>query len=48
MNFLKTFLAGVLAFVVGAILIFFFWIFLLPGLAGSMSKSVTLPEGAVL
>ena len=48
MNFLKTFLAGVLAFVVGAILIFFFWIFLLLGLAGSMSKSVTLPEEAVL
>ena len=48
MNFLKTFLAGVLAFVVGAILIFFFWIFLLLGLAGSMSKSVTLSEEAVL
>ena len=48
MNFLKTFLAGVLAFVVGAILIFFFWIFLLLGLAGSMSKSVKLPEEAVL
>ena len=48
MNFLKTFLAGVLAFGVGAILIFFVWLFLLLGLAGSMSKSVTLPEEAVL
>lgn len=37
MNFLKVFLAGLLAVIVGSILTFFFWLFLLLGVAGSMS-----------
>ena len=48
MNFLKTFLAGVLAFVVGTVLVFFIWFFLLLAVAGSMEKSVAIPEEAVL
>lgn len=48
MNFLKTFLAGLLAFVVGSILVIFFWIFLLLGIGASMGKGVTVPEEAVL
>ncbi len=48
MNFIKTFLAGVLAFFTGMFLMFFFWIFLLVGIAGSMDKGVEVPEEAVL
>ena len=33
MNFIKTFLAGLLAFVVGTFLVFFIWIFVLMGLS---------------
>ena len=40
MNFLKVFLSCLLAVVVGSILIFLFWLFLLLGVAGSMEKSV--------
>ena len=39
MNFIKTFLAGLLAVVVGTFLVFFLWIFILLGIAGSMEKS---------
>lgn len=40
MNFLKVFLSCLLAVVVGSILTFLFWLFLLLGVAGSMEKSV--------
>ena len=40
MNFLKVFLSCLLAVVVGSILIFLFWLFLLLGVAGAMEKSV--------
>ena len=33
MNFIKTFLAAILAFVVGSFLVFFLWIFILLGIA---------------
>lgn len=48
MNFLKTFLAGLLAFVVGTVLVFFIWFFLLLAVAGSMETSVAIPEESVL
>lgn len=48
MNFLKTFLAGVLAFVVGTVLLFFIWFFLLLAIAGSMERGVVIPGEAVL
>ncbi len=48
MNFWKTFLAGLLAVVAGTFLVFFFWIFLLLGIAGSMEKSVSLYPGTIL
>ena len=40
MNFIKTFLAGLLAVVVGTFLVFFLWIFILLGIAGSMEKCI--------
>lgn len=40
MNFLKVFLSCLLAVVVGSILTFLFWLFVLLGIAGSMEKSV--------
>ncbi len=48
MNFLKTFLAGLLAVVVGTVLVFFLWIFLLLGIAGSMEKSVAVYPESIL
>lgn len=48
MNFIKTFLAGVLAFFTGISLMFFFWIILLVGIAGSMDKRAEVPDEAVL
>ena len=36
MNFIKTFLAGLLAVVVGTFLVFFQWIFILLCIAGSL------------
>lgn len=48
MNFLKTFLAGILAVIVGSFLVFFLWIFILLGIAGSMEKSVTVHPGSIL
>ena len=48
MNFIKTFLAGLLAVVVGTFLVFFFWIFILLGIAGSMEKSVVVHPESIL
>lgn len=39
MKFHKVFLAGVLAFFVGSIVCFFFWIMVLAGIAGAMSET---------
>ncbi len=48
MNFIKTFLAGVLAFVVGSFAVFFLWIFILIGIAGSMETPVTVEPESIL
>ena len=48
MNFIKTFLAGILAFVVGSVLVFFLWIFILLGIAGSMEKTVAVHPESIL
>lgn len=48
MNFVKTFLAGLLAVVVGTFLVFFLWIFILLGIAGSMDKSVAVHSESIL
>lgn len=48
MNFIKTFLAGLLAVIVGSFLVFFLWIFVLLGIAGSMEKSVTVHPASIL
>ena len=50
MNFIKTFLAGLLAFVVGSVVVFFLWLFAILGIVGSltMEKSVAvLPESVL-
>ena len=44
MNFIKTFLAAILAFVVGSFLVFFLWIFI----AGSMEKTVAVHAESIL
>lgn len=48
MNFMKTFLAALLAVVAGSLLTFLFWIVVLMGVAGSFEKSVTVTPGSVL
>lgn len=48
MNFVKTFLAGLLAVIVGTFLVFFLWIFILLGIAGSMEKSVAVHPKSIL
>ncbi len=48
MNFIKTFLAGVLAFFVGMFLFVVVWIAVIAGLMGSMEKSVSVPSKAIL
>ncbi len=48
MNFVKTFLAGVLAFVAGSLLVMFLWIFILLGIAGSMGGSTVIEKGSIL
>ena len=48
MNFVKTFLAGLLAVIVGTFLVFFLWIFILLGIAGSMAKSVAVHPESIL
>ena len=48
MTFVKTFLAGLLAVIVGTFLVFFLWIFILLGIAGSMEKSVAVHPESIL
>lgn len=48
MNFIKTFLACVLAFVVGTFVVFFLWIVILLGIAGSMEQRVSVHSGSIL
>ena len=48
MNFIKTFLAGVLAFVVGCFLVCYIGMMMLVSLAGSFEQAVTVPEGSIL
>ena len=48
MNFVKTFLAGLLAVIVGTFRVFFLWIFILLGIAGSMEKSVAVHPESIL
>lgn len=48
MNFIKTFLAGLLAFVVGTFLVFFLWIFILLGIVGSMEQTVAVHPSSIL
>ncbi len=45
---MKTFLAGLLAVIVGTFLVFFLWIFILLGIAGSMEKSVAVHPESIL
>lgn len=48
MKFIKVFLAGVLAFVVGSFLMMFVWILILVGMAGSMESTAVVEKGSVL
>lgn len=48
MKFIKVFLAGVLAFVVGSFLVTFIWILVLVGVAGSMESTTVVEKGSVL
>ena len=48
MKFLKMFLAGLLAFVVGSFVMLFLWIFILVGIAGSMEPTVTVKPNSIL
>ncbi len=48
MNFAKTFLAALLALVVGFFVVSFFWVILLVALAGSSSESISIDENSIL
>lgn len=48
MNFIKIFLAGLLAVIVGSFLVLFIWIFILMGIAGSMERSVAVEQSSIL
>ena len=48
MNFIKTFLAGLLAFVAGSFLLVFLWIFILLGIVGSMEEPVSVASSSIL
>ena len=52
MNFFKTFLAGVLAFLVGSFLSLFFWLFLIGMIAGMAASiggnNVSIHPGSIL
>ncbi|MCM1300575.1 MAG: signal peptide peptidase SppA [Alistipes senegalensis] len=50
MNFIKTFLAGLLAFVVGSVLSFFLWFIILIGIVAAMggSETVIVPSESIL
>lgn len=48
MNFLKTFLAALLAFFAGGLLLIFFWISVLVGMVASMEKTVAVHPHSIL
>lgn len=48
MNFFKTFLAAMLAFVFGSVAVLFVWLFLLLGIVGSMDRRVVVADGSIL
>lgn len=48
MNFIKTFLAALLAFVLGSLAILLFGMFILFAIAGSMERTVNVKEGSIL
>lgn len=48
MKFIKLFLAGLLAFVVGSFVMLFLWIFILIGIAGSVESTVTVKPNSIL
>lgn len=48
MNFIKTFLAALLAFMLGSLAILLFGMFILFAIAGSMERTVTVKEGSIL
>lgn len=48
MNFFKVFLSCLLAVVVGSILTFLFWLFLLLGIAGSVESTVVVKQNSIL
>ena len=48
MNFIKTFLAALLAFVLGSLAILLFGMFILFAIASSMERTVTVKEGSIL
>lgn len=48
MNFIKTFLAALLAFVLGSLAILLFGMFIRFAIAGSMERTVTVKEGSIL
>ena len=48
MNCIKTFLAALLAFVLGSLAILLFGMFILFAIAGSMERTVTVKEGSIL
>ncbi len=48
MKFIKVFLAGLLAFVVGSFLMMFIWVLILVGMAGSMESTTVVEKGSVL
>lgn len=48
MNFIKTFLAGLLAVVLGSFLVMLLWIFVLVGIAGSFEQGVTVKSESIL
>lgn len=48
MNFVKTFLAALLAFVMGSVATTLLWIFVLIGIAGSMEKGVLVEKDSIL
>ena len=48
MNFIKTFLAAILAFVVGSFLVFFLWILIIQGIYGKVAKTMRRHEATIL
>lgn len=48
MNFSKTFLAGLLAFIVGNILIAMVWSIFVMGIVGALSVTTSIPENSIL